>query len=257
MSESVVISLGLILLIVIYVFVQNAKVVRTTVLDDARVLHPQFMPTKTVSNDNGRWTILIDEKSHLVLICSKGTSDWKVYDFRQLIRSEVIEDGSTVTSTVRSSQVVGAVVGNALLGGAGLLLGGLTGKSRARNEVAQVTLTVTVNDTSHPLWTLPILNEKKPVLRSKKQAQTALSCANEAHAMFSALIRQADDAEKAKIVPTQVPVQASVAAIATPVQRTAFAEEFMKLSKLRDQGVLSEHEFSEMKTVLIVQAKKA
>ena len=40
------------------------------------------------------------------------------------------------------------------------------------------------------------------------------------------------------------------------VDRTAFADEFMKLAKLKEQGVLSEQEFSEIKAALIGQAKK-
>ncbi len=38
--------------------------------------------------------------------------------------------------------------------------------------------------------------------------------------------------------------------------RTSFAEEFMKLAKLKEQGVLSGQEFNEMKAALISQAKR-
>jgi hypothetical protein len=38
--------------------------------------------------------------------------------------------------------------------------------------------------------------------------------------------------------------------------RTSFSEEFMKLAKLKDQGVLSQQEFIEMKAALISQAKR-
>lgn len=39
------------------------------------------------------------------------------------------------------------------------------------------------------------------------------------------------------------------------VARTSFAEEFMKLAKLKERGILSEQEFNEMKAALISQAK--
>ena len=35
-----------------------------------------------------------------------------------------------------------------------------------------------------------------------------------------------------------------------------FSDEFMKLARLKEQGALSEQEFSEMKAALIAQAKR-
>ena len=111
-------------------------------------------------------------------------------------------------------------------------------------------------DRISPLWVLPLLNEKKPVLRSSKQAQAALTAANHAHALLSVLIRQADDLEKRQAGERMRDVTATPPSPSkSNYERTSFAEEFMKLAKLKEQGVLTESEFSEMKTNLIAQAK--
>lgn len=231
---------------------------RDFLLEEVRAACPGFNGGKEISNASGRWSIMIDEKALLVVLAfvSHTRREWRAYKFSDLIRSEVTEDGNLITSTVRTSQIVGAVVGNVLVGGVGLLVGGLTGKKRSQNEISKVTLGITVNDTERPLWVLPLLNEKKPVLRSGKQAQAALTAANQTHALLSVLIRQADDIEKKRTGESMRTV------VATPqsqpkisYQRTSFAEEFMKLAKLKDNGVLTESEFAEMKANLIAQSK--
>ena len=122
---------------------------REFLLEDVRAACPGFNVEKEISNGSGRWSIMIDEKALLVVFAfvSHTGREWRAYKFSDLIRSEVTEDGNLITSTVRSSQIVGAVVGNVLIGGVGLLVGGLTGKKRSRNEISKVTLEITVSDT--------------------------------------------------------------------------------------------------------------
>jgi hypothetical protein len=52
-----------------------------------------------------------------------------------VIGAEVIKDGTLITKTNRGSQVSGAIVGAALLGPVGLLLGGVTGTKRSEEKL--------------------------------------------------------------------------------------------------------------------------
>lgn len=261
-GDLVVVGLFLLLLVFFMFYAlrrSSGKGPRDFLLDDVRVVCPDFNAEKEISNSFGRWSIIIDEKSQLVVFAfiSHTRRDWRAYKFSDMIKSEVTEDGNLTTSTMRSSQIVGAVVGNVLLGGVGLLVGGLTGKTRSQNEISKVTIAITVSDTERPLWVFPLLNEKKPLLRSGKRAQSVLAAANHAHALLSVLIRQADDIEKRRAsehlnaMPVTPPIQSK-----SNQERASFAEEFMKLAKLKEKGVLSESEFVEMKATLIAQAKK-
>ena len=252
--------LALVVLLMLYVLLKSkGKGPRDFLLDEIRAASPSFNAEKEIANSFGHWSIMIDEKSQVVVFAfiSHTRREWRAYKFGDLIKSEVTEDGNLTTSTVRSSQIVGAVVGNALIGGVGLLVGGLTGKTRSRNEISKVTIAITVNDTLRPLWVLPLLNEKKPVPRSGKRAQAVLAAANHAHALLSVLIRQADDLEKRRVTERLNAVRASPPTqLKNNQDRASFAEEFMKLAKLKEKGVLSESEFAEMKASLIAQAKK-
>jgi hypothetical protein len=76
---------------------------------------------------------------------------FKIFSYRDILESEVLEDGHSVTKTSRSSQLAGTLVGGLLLGGVGAIIGGLSGKKTTHKKVTRIELKVVVNDTSHPI----------------------------------------------------------------------------------------------------------
>lgn len=224
------------------------------ILNKVRKQHPHIRSNQTIVGARGSSGMLLDEDaSSFVLFEAKCSGE---YNYRDVICSEVIEDGSSVSSTVRSSQAIGAVVGGLAFGGIGAVVGALTGKTRSRNEVSRVSVAITVSDTQHPLYSVILLDEAKPVLRTSSKAQEAIAVANRLHSLLGVLIRKADNEdEKAKARQITTPAQ-QTPAILPKFDRASFTEEFMKLAKLKEQGHLSEHEFSELKAALILQKKE-
>ena len=57
------------------------------------------------------------------------------YDYKDIIESEVIIDGKSVTKTSRASQFVGTAIGGVLAGGVGVIIGGLSGSTSTKEKV--------------------------------------------------------------------------------------------------------------------------
>jgi len=74
------------------------------------------------------------------------------HDFRRVTAVEIVENGQTVTNTNRSSQFIGAAVGDLLLGGVGAIVGGLSGSTRSTSNVKSLHLKITVDDQTNPVW---------------------------------------------------------------------------------------------------------
>ena len=214
-------------------------------LSAVRKKHPDFTPSKSIQGVGKDSGLLLDEKKRsVVLYGSEGSG---IFGYQKMIRSEIVEDGNSVTSTVRSSQLLRAAVGGALFGGVGAVAGAVTGKTRTQNEISTVLLVVTVNDPQRPVYTVEFLNEKKSIPKASAKAKKAIADARTAQALVAVLIKQADEDDR-KSAPLQTaPSFANAPAI-------VLSDELGKLVALKEQGHLSESEFSEMKKTLTSKA---
>jgi hypothetical protein len=73
------------------------------------------------------------------------------YTFDQITKCEVMKDNVTTISTDRGSQLAGAVVGGALLGAPGALIGGLSSSKTSKENLKSVILKLYVDDPAHPV----------------------------------------------------------------------------------------------------------
>src|SRR6202167_4048798 len=90
---------------------------------------------------------------------------------RDLNAIAIQEDGDSITSTSRTSQVGGAVVGGLLLGGAGALVGGLTGKTTTKGRANRLGLQITIRDLKAPLHEVNFL--ARPALKGSRAYKDA------------------------------------------------------------------------------------
>jgi len=77
--------------------------------------------------------------------------------FANLIDAEVITGNVSITKTNRGSQVLGAAVGDLVLGPVGLLTGGLSASKRSRDKLADLAVKVTVEDWDKPVHVVRFL----------------------------------------------------------------------------------------------------
>lgn len=161
----------------------------------------------------------------------------RVVNLTDLISSAVVEDGNSLTQTSRSSQAVGAIVGGALLGGAGTIIGGLSGSKKNINTVSNLQLAVIINDIEQPRFTLTFINKEIP--KNNSLYKDTKVVAEEIDSILTVLIRRADaESEKSQ-------------SQALPNDNTSIADELTKLAELLSAGHITAEEYRNLKAKMI------
>jgi len=204
---------------------------------------PDFNPTQQVMGCDGNSGLAVDEpRKKICLITNNGTSvSQRIIYYKDIFSVELFEDGTSITKTVRSSQIGGAVVGGLLLGGVGALVGGLSGKTETSGKVKRIDLRLIVNDTNAPLHDVAFMN-----VEGKKDGiiyTQAIQVARRWHGIVEVLIKRADSEEKS--------LQNSERQIQPALPNASVADEIKKLAELHHSGVLTSDEFQQQKSRLL------
>ncbi|MBD3822851.1 MAG: hypothetical protein IE914_11435 [Thiotrichales bacterium] len=81
--------------------------------------------------------------------------------FSGIIKAEILKDGTLVASTNRGSQALGAAIGAVAFGGAGAIIGALSGSSTSSSGVKRLSIQVTLDDTSKPVHEVTFYETKR------------------------------------------------------------------------------------------------
>lgn len=108
----------------------------------------------------------------------------------EIIAADVYEDGDAITSRSAVRTVGGTLIGGALLGDAGAVVGGLSGDTRTTSTVHTIELRVTINDMTRPAIALPFLSVE--TLRASPAYQAASKAAREWSGRIAILRQHAD-----------------------------------------------------------------
>lgn len=168
----------------------------------------------------------------------------RTYDYKDILESEVIIDGETITKTSRSSQLGGAILGGILAGGVGAVIGGLSGKTASKEKVKTIQLKVIVNDTKKPLQIITFLNETNSIDRNNQKFIKANKEVIHWHSLFKVIIDMADKEEKSNQV-----IQNNINNSSSQSFNTA--DEIRKLHDLLKEGIITQEEFNLQKKKII------
>jgi len=202
---------------------------------------PNFIVTQEIMGNDGLTGIAYDDKNKKVCLINKNGNDFnqKLFSYRDILSSEILEDGNSITKTERGSQIGGALIGGLALGPVGLLIGGLTGKKKSIDKIKRVDIQIIVNDTTKPRHLINFLNTE-----SKKDSfiyKSSIETARQWHAIIEVLIKKADleDEEYNLRVSNRTSATYSI------------SDELKKLSDLKNSGILTESEFQQQKRKLL------
>ncbi len=173
--------------------------------------------------------------------------------YRDVLSSEIIEDGESITKTNRGSQIGGALIGGLALGGVGAIIGGLSGSTKSIGKVSKIALMLTINDVDNPVHYVMTMdmsdaldNNPSGVRKSHPWYKDAMGKAQAWHGKMNVVIRQADEEDRR--------LEKEDAANTVSVNsQYSIADELAKLGELRDKGVLSEAEFASQKAKLLAE----
>ena len=171
---------------------------------------------------------LIDEKTKRWTVYNfNGES--KIYSFNDIVKVELDENGNKYVS---ENGVLRAVVGSAIFGGVGAVVGATTAnRSHTVNSLNVIVYTPSI---SAPVITIPFLTS--PVSDSSKDYQITRASAIKLVGAFNAIAMQNTSSNPDE---------------KTPKAPSSAADELAKYKKLLDDGAISEEEYSAVKKRLL------
>lgn len=206
---------------------------------------PNYKSSQRYTSANGDVTLSIDETNKQISFVSLSSYQDRVYSYHDILRSEILTDGISVTSTNRGSQLGGALLGSLLAGGVGALIGGLSGSTTSQEKVKKIELNVIVNDTANPIHKIAFLeSEFSAYAKDTQEYKDGYNTAYHCHQLIGVLIRQADEEDKRTENSTSSNSNSSQS-------NMSVADELRKLAQLKDEGIISGEEFEAQKKKLI------
>ena len=194
----------------------------------------------------GNYLFIMDEFFKVLIIV--GESSHEVFNYTDIIEVSYEENGNQLYTKSAGRTVGGAIVGGVLMGGAGAVVGGLSGASKQNKEVKSIDVKILLRSTSRSSCVLHFKDIDR-VLKTKEDAdrkmyETFTKNANEAKDILSVII------DNAKQTQVSAPVaQPLVQQVSSP--SPSVADELAKLAKLKADGILTDEEFQMQKAKLL------
>ena len=171
-----------------------------------------------------------------------GPKCYEIFNYSDILEVSYVENGSQLFTKSAGRTVGGAIIGGVLMGGAGAIVGGLSGGSKQNKEIKNMNIKILLRNTSRNTCVLffksvnRILNTKNDY--DRKLYESYLHDANQAKDVFSVIIDKAKQAG----TPTAQPISSKPWSV---------ADELTKLAKLKSDGFLTDEEFQIQKAKLL------
>ena len=193
----------------------------------------------------GNYLFLMDDFFKVLVLVGPGYHE--IFNYSDIIEVSYEENGSQLYTKSAGRTVGGAIVGGVLMGGAGAVVGGLSGASKQNKEIKNMDIKILLRSTSRTSCVLHF-NDVDRVLKTKEDAdrklyETYVKNANQAKDVLSVII---DNAKQAS-APIAQPIAQPVVAPAS----SSVADELAKLAKLKADGILTDEEFQAQKSKLL------
>lgn len=195
-----------------------------------------FSPTKKQA---GFWGLIAidDNKKQIAIKEHEGTI--VIYSYNDILSCEIVEDGETV---YQKSRTIGrSIVGGVIAGGAGAVIGGLSGKTKEKKEIKSLVLRVVFKSTNKPIVKLGFIDAE----RSKEKVD--LSQPYYAQLYKEALDSVKDWKDTFEIIIDSVNSEKEGASNSY----SSVSDELLKLNDLKEKGILTEDEFEQQKRKLL------
>lgn len=239
-----------------------------SILSNAPLIVGLSSATKEIRGQNENFYIGINEEKRIIKLgVNKSkmfrTRDnyknysikYRVFDYKDIISVEIIEDSVTVSKTNRTSQLVGAGIGGAIAGGAGAIVGGLSGKTTGSTEITNITLRVITTDEQNTVFDLPFLEKKSPIKKSSNEYSKAIQDVHKWNSIIKNIINHQEKEQTEKINNDKSKEKQTIenTEAVQDKKNNNIIDEIERLANMKDQGILSDIEFNKLKSKLIDQ----
>jgi ribosomal protein L7/L12 len=206
-----------------------------------------FNATKKINGVENSYIFAIDQNRKKVAFIKKHFKE--VVPFEQIISVEILEDNTILHQKSSLRTIGGAVVGNVVAGGAGMIVGGLSGETKQNKKVSKVQVKVKLRNINHPSFTIDCFDcktmtiEGKPIRPDSLQGNLYKQGLNDAQRIADTIsvIIDATDREKKN----------TSGAAQKKALTGSVADELGKLAELKAKGILTDEEFNTQKQTVL------
>lgn len=198
----------------------------------------------TITNsvyDESAILVIDDNRQKLVLLSlTEIKSICKETNYEDLLSVSLETDGQTIFEKSTMRTVAGATVGGALFGGAGAVVGGLSGNTNSVKAIGKIVVKFVLRDIENPNYELVLLNVVSPIKPTDldyNRVKKALALGNKIKDIGSIIIDKVDNSKKEQ----------------SPISNLSVAEELKKFADLVKEGIISQKDFEEQKEKLLKQ----
>ena len=162
-------------------------------------------------------------------------------DFADIISVELLEDSNIAFSKSTVRTIGGGIVGGAIAGGAGAIIGGLSGDSKAEKRVSSVEIKILLRNQNSPSCVIKCYDGKGTSLKTtsfvyKEVIQEAKNIVDYISVIIDMMDREYQHQEMKSISTTET---------------KSVTEELEKLCALKEKGIISQEEFEKLKEKLL------
>lgn len=198
-----------------------------------------FTPTQTYKLRIGYIWLSIDENNRRIAVVDQATA--RVYNYAHILGVELLKDDVMIASKSTSRTLGGAVVGGVLGGGAGMVVGGLSGKQKIEKEYSKISLNLIVKDIRESticlLKDIPENYSVEKLLYEGKEVTTSVT---------QTLYLAQDLKNTISVIIDQVDREQKIANEREKESKTG-ADELLKYHELLEKGIITTNEFNEVK----------
>lgn len=188
----------------------------------------------------GAYVFVLDDASQTLAIINNN-GHHRLLHYSDILKVSYAENGQTIMSRSTGRTLGGAAVGGMLFGGAGAVVGGMSGNVKQQRKITSMDIRIVTRNTSKPTIILPVkLSSDAHAIENENLYNSRKEWATEIQELISLVIDKADSAAH----------QPAATASPAPQPQSAnmsIADELLKLSKLKDQGAISEEEYNALK----------
>lgn len=168
--------------------------------------------------------VYFDDEKKQILIPTSDQSH--IFNYSDIVGFELMEDGEVLVE----GGVGRAIIGGALFGGAGAVVGAVTGREN-KKYCDSLKVKLTVNDMSQPAVYITFLNKRTKTKTKSKAYNVAYEHAQECLSTLQLICDRQQNTEKT-----------------TQISET---DKILEYKKLLDQGIITEEEFTIKKKELL------
>ena len=210
-----------------------------------------FNASTTIVGNKQLFQFLIDNSSRKVCYIDEHSN--RIIPFEDIISVELVENGTTIQSKSTMRTIGGTFVGGVLAGGAGAIVGGLSGKSKQEMKVSEITVRMRIRDLNKPILEIKTFDaynmttERKPIKESQMEGNLIKQGRTQAQQIVDYVSVIIDDVDKNG---DSAPATKSTN---NNSSNLSVADELKKLADLKNEGILSQEEFDAQKAKFLSQ----